>query len=63
MPCNFHLLQTPPTLEIFDEVEEEGQLFFHPHQGKNPHMPALDQKLQLPERKEYMFTLKAADLQ
>jgi hypothetical protein len=36
------------TLEIYRVSEEEDQFSFHHHQGRNPHMLALNQKLQQP---------------
>lgn len=36
------------TLEIYGVSEEEDQFSFHHHQGRSPHMLALNQKLQQP---------------
>lgn len=43
-----HLHQKIESREIFDEDEVEGHVFFHLLQEKNPHMQALNQKLQPP---------------
>lgn len=47
-PCNFHPLQRLNRLEIFDEGEEEDQVFFHLPQERNLHRPALDPESQPP---------------
>lgn len=56
---NFHLLQKLRTLETFDANEEGDPLSFHHHQGKNPHMQPLDQKLQPPVHNTIHINAKA----